>query len=188
MPDPNDLTLDNADEAFKALGERLAELADDAVSEPIKEKTEELAAEVLGLQPLEVADSKRALSSFKAGLQAIKTTAQAQAEIAIRNFYTISEEIGEEGTRVLGEITSVGIQVADGSISVEDGEIAVDQYMETLQLLGHALRNEAAVQAFLRGQAITASIKSVVFSMIKMGINAGSSHAQGWIGGLNLVA
>lgn len=162
-------------------GDGLIADAEDA----ILDKAEEILGE--GVEDIpDISESGRADRSLDMTMRYATGLLKEQARVAIASLAAASKEAAEQGSEILSQITQVGQMVAAGQLRHEDGEIAVDNFMEALELIGKRLENEAKVQAYERGQALLASAKSVAFSLLKAGVQISTAKAEGWISGLVL--
>lgn len=131
-------------------------------------------------------DVERARHALRSSMKILSVSLEEQAKGAVEDLYEVSEQAADAGRRVLTAITRIGVMVSSGELDVRDGERAVENYMQSLILIGEAARNEAAVAAYKRSRTVLSSISSVVFALLRMGLNVSSTVTAGWINGLRL--
>ena len=153
----------------------------DAVANATEEATAGLAVaavEALGVSlgesdPIpEIVNSPRVQSALGNSLHFLGTALAEQAATAITTMSEASADLARLATNVVVKMEEIGQKVATKQISASTGESAIDNYLHALNLYRHTLTNKARVQAYERSTALLASGKSVLFSVLRFGVQA----------------
>ena len=126
-------------------------------------------------------------ASVQALLPQIQEMALVQAQEAIKNLALASEQVGKQGVQVLQQLTMVMALMAEGKISKETADLAVGNYLEALKLLGAATVNAAGTEAYERGKAMLATLKTVLLAVLEIALKVGLAQAGAFMGGIKFV-
>jgi hypothetical protein len=136
----------------------------------------------------EIAESARFTSALGNGLHFMGTALSEQASQAVRAMFQVSDQMGRQAQTVVAKMAEVGEQVTRREVTPESGEIAIQAYLHALQLYGHAVENRAKVEAYVRGMRLLETGKKVLFSLLRMGLQAALPTTGNAIAGLASLA
>lgn len=125
-------------------------------------------------------------AAMEAALSSMQVVLAASAKDALAKLGSVSPKLAEEGAKILQSMVKVGTKLATGAIDKASAELAIDNYLAALQLLGMAEVNTAKVQAFLAASKTLTVLKSVLLALVQVGVSFAAPAVGAWLGSLNL--
>jgi hypothetical protein len=127
-------------------------------------------------------------AALERALEEMTLVLQVQARDALVTLAGISEVLAKKGEQILRKTAEVGILYASGKIDKDSAALAVDNYIAALTLLGVAEVNSVKVQAYLKAVKTLQAVKSILLSLVQVGLNMLVPSLGTWVGGLDLTA
>jgi hypothetical protein len=133
-----------------------------------------------------VAQAQSPQEALEAALASMSVVLQAQAQDALTKLASLSEKLAKEGATILAKMVQISALMLSGKLDKASAELAIDNYLAALQLLGMAEVNAAKVQAFLSAQKTLSTLKSILLALIQVGVGLAAPYVGAWVGSLKL--
>jgi hypothetical protein len=118
-----------------------------------------------------VAAAKTPQEAYNSALAEITIVLQAQAAEALTALASLSQALAKKGAEIVQEIARVGALYAAQKIDKATAELAVDNLIAAMQLLGVTEVNAVKMQAYIRATKTLQTVKSILLALIQMGLN-----------------
>jgi intracellular sulfur oxidation DsrE/DsrF family protein len=113
---------------------------------------------------------------LEAALPALTDAVKAQAAAAVAELAQGSQEAADLGLRCLEALANLGGQVARCEVSAEAAKIALDEYLDAVEVAGEAVGEKAKSEAYDRGLALLQSVSQVLLGLLDAGLKAGAAN------------
>lgn len=135
-----------------------------------------------------VAATKTPQEAYNAALAEMTIVLQTQTTEALNALASLSEKLALEGTKIVQEITRVSALYAAQQIDKSTAELAIDNLIAAMQLIGETGVNAAKAQAYIRATKTIQTVKSILLALIQVGLNIAVPGMGAFLQGLDLNA